>query len=40
MKYKIKYKPSYSMLEVQLEKGEEITGEAGAQIGGEESLIS
>ncbi len=30
MKYEIKYQPSYSMLEVLLEKGERITGEAGA----------
>jgi uncharacterized protein (TIGR00266 family) len=30
MKYEIKYKPSYSMLVVSLEKGETITGEAGA----------
>ena len=30
MEYEIKYQPSYSMLEVQLEKGERITGEAGA----------
>ena len=30
MQYEIKYGPSYSMLEVQLEKGEQITGEAGA----------
>ena len=30
MKYEIKYKPSYSMLVVSLEKGEMITGEAGA----------
>jgi uncharacterized protein (TIGR00266 family) len=30
MQYEIKYDPSYSMLEVQLEKGERITGEAGA----------
>jgi len=30
LKYEIKYQPSYSLLEVQLEKGEQITGEAGA----------
>jgi uncharacterized protein (TIGR00266 family) len=30
MKYEIKYKPSYSMLVVNLERGETITGEAGA----------
>ncbi len=30
MRYEIKYQPSYSMLEVRLEKGERITGEAGA----------
>jgi uncharacterized protein (TIGR00266 family) len=30
MKYEIKYKPSYSMLVVNLEQGETITGEAGA----------
>ena len=30
MKFEIKYQPSYSMLEVQLEKGERITGESGA----------
>ena len=30
MRYEIKYKPSYSMLVVSLEKGETITGEAGA----------
>ena len=30
MKYEIKYQPSYSMLEVELEKGEQITGESGA----------
>ena len=30
MQYEIKYDPSYSMLEVHLEKGERITGEAGA----------
>jgi len=30
MKYEIKYKPSYSMLVVSLDKGETITGEAGA----------
>ncbi len=30
MKYEIKYKPSYSMLVVQLEPGESITAEAGA----------
>ena len=30
MKYEIKYSPSYSMLVVNLEKGEQITGEAGA----------
>jgi uncharacterized protein (TIGR00266 family) len=30
MKYEIKYKPAYSMLVVSLEKGETITGEAGA----------
>ena len=30
MKYEVKYKPSYSMLVVSLEKGETITGEAGA----------
>jgi len=30
MKYEIKYKPSYSMLVVNLDKGETITGEAGA----------
>ena len=30
MKYEIKYQPSYSMLEIELEKGEQITGEAGA----------
>jgi len=29
MKFEIKYKPSYSMLVVSLEKGETITGEAG-----------
>jgi uncharacterized protein (TIGR00266 family) len=30
MKYEIKYKPSYSMLVVDLDKGETITGESGA----------
>jgi uncharacterized protein (TIGR00266 family) len=30
MKYQIKYSPSYSMLVLNLEKGEQITGEAGA----------
>ena len=30
MKYEIKYQPSYSMLEVELERGEQITGESGA----------
>lgn len=30
MKYEIKYKPSYSMLEVELNSGEKITAEAGA----------
>jgi uncharacterized protein (TIGR00266 family) len=30
MKYQIKYSPSYSMLVVNLEQGEQITGEAGA----------
>ncbi len=30
MKYEIKYKPSYSMLVVNLEQGEKITAEAGA----------
>lgn len=30
MKYEIKYQPSYSMLVVNLEQGEQITGEAGA----------
>jgi uncharacterized protein (TIGR00266 family) len=30
MKYEIKYAPSYSMLVVNLEQGEQITGEAGA----------
>ena len=30
MKYEINYQPSYSMLEVELERGEQITGEAGA----------
>jgi uncharacterized protein (TIGR00266 family) len=30
MKYEIKYQPSYSLLEVELEKGEHITGESGA----------
>jgi len=30
MKYEIKYQPSYSLLEVELEAGERITGEAGA----------
>jgi uncharacterized protein (TIGR00266 family) len=30
MKYQIKYNPSYSMLVVNLEQGEQITGEAGA----------
>ena len=30
MKYEIKYQPSYSMLEVELENGEQITGESGA----------
>ncbi len=30
MKYEIKYQPSYSLLEVELENGEQITGEAGA----------
>jgi uncharacterized protein (TIGR00266 family) len=30
MKFEIKYNPSYSMLVVDLEKGEKITGEAGA----------
>src|SRR3972149_6348182 len=30
MRYEIKYKPSYSMLVVNLERGETITGEAGA----------
>ena len=30
MKFEIKYQPSYSMLEVTLESGETITGEAGA----------
>ena len=30
MKYEIKYDPSYSMLVVDLEDGERITGEAGA----------
>jgi uncharacterized protein (TIGR00266 family) len=30
MRYEIKYQPSYSLLEVELEPGERITGEAGA----------
>jgi uncharacterized protein (TIGR00266 family) len=30
LKYEIKYQPSYSMLEVKLEKGERITGESGS----------
>jgi len=30
LKYEIKYQPSYSMLEVELEKGERITGESGS----------
>ena len=30
MKYEIKYKPSYSMLVVDLEQGEKITAESGA----------
>ena len=30
MRYEIKYQPSYSMLEVHLEKDEQITGEAGS----------
>ncbi len=30
MKYEVKYQPSYSMLVVTLEQGEQITGEAGA----------
>jgi uncharacterized protein (TIGR00266 family) len=30
LEYEIKYQPSYSMLEVQLESNEQITGEAGA----------
>jgi len=30
LKYEIKYQPSYSMLEVELEGGEQITGESGA----------
>jgi len=30
LKYEIKYQPSYSMLEVELENGEQITGESGA----------
>lgn len=30
MKYEIKYQPSYSLLEVKLERGEQITGESGA----------
>ena len=30
MKYEINYQPSYSMLEVELERGEQITGESGA----------
>ena len=30
MKYEIKYKPSYSLLVVNLDKGESITGESGA----------
>ncbi len=30
MRYEIKYQPSYSMLEVELEKDEQITGEAGS----------
>lgn len=30
MKYEIKYQPSYSILEVELEKDEQITGESGA----------
>ena len=30
MKYEIKYQPSYSMLEVELDNNEQITGEAGA----------
>jgi uncharacterized protein (TIGR00266 family) len=30
MRYEIKYQPSYSMLEIELEKGEQITGEAGS----------
>ncbi len=30
MKYEIKYKPSYSMLVVTLDRGEQITGESGA----------
>ena len=30
MRYEIKYRPSYSLLEVELEAGERITGEAGA----------
>ena len=32
MKYEIKYRPSYSILNVSLENGEQITGEAGALI--------
>lgn len=31
MKYEIKYKPSYSMLVVNLEQGESIVAEAGAR---------
>jgi uncharacterized protein (AIM24 family) len=30
LKYEIKYQPSYSLLEVELKQGEQITGEAGA----------
>ena len=30
MRYEIKYQPSYSMLEVELEANERVTGEAGA----------
>lgn len=32
LKYEIKYKPSYSILNVGLENGEQITGEDGALI--------
>ena len=30
MKYEIKYKPSYSLLVVNLEQGEKVTAESGA----------